>query len=142
MVNGINDWIDSLGYPKIIVKCDNESSIKQLQREVADARKDKVTIPENPPRGDSSGIGLAESAVKEIEGFIRTHKANIKLEAGVDIPCKSSLMGWLVRHVGTIISRVKVNAETGLTAYEKIKGKHSSALSVPFGESVMFQPTG
>ena len=141
VVKTINDWVDQLGYPKVIVKCDNEKSIVQVQKEMQEARTDKITIPENPPKEDSRGNGLAENTVKEVEGYIRTIKNSVEENAGIKIPPKSDLMSWVVRHVGTILSRVKVNHESGLTAYEKCKGKSSTAPLVPFGESVLFQPT-
>ena len=38
VVKKIAEWIDELGYPKVILKCDQEPSILQVQREVQEKR--------------------------------------------------------------------------------------------------------
>ena len=112
----INEWVDQLGYPEVIVKCDTEISIVQVQMEMQEATKDKITILENAPRGESRSNGLAETTVKEVEGHIRAIKICVEMNAGIRIPPQSDLMSWIVRHVGTILTRLKVHTGTGLTA--------------------------
>ena len=65
----------------------------------------------------------------------------MKEEANVVVTSGSALMTWLVRHVGTLLTRVKVNKATGLTAYEEMKGKESNAPLIPFGESILYIPS-
>ena len=138
-VRAICDWMDSLGHEELILKCDNESSITELQKEIQNCRKGKTTIPECSPVGESSSNGLAETTVREVEAFIRTLKFWVEGKAGFRIDNNGPLMGWIVRHVGTVLSRIKVNTKTGLTPYESLKGKTNSAPMVPFGESIMFR---
>ena len=78
--------------------------------------------------------------MKEVEGWIRTIKLHIENRTGMNIQAGSAIMSWIVRHVGTVISRVKVRRDTGLAAYEHTKGKSSSSALVPIGESVMYMP--
>ena len=78
--------------------------------------------------------------MKEVEGWIRTIKLHIETRTGMNIQAGSAIMAWIVRHVGTVMTRVKVRRDTGLTAYEHTKGKSSSAALVPIGESVMYMP--
>ena len=145
VISSLSGWMDELGFPKFILRCDQESSIKavqsdvkeQLQKELKERKGDRIVIPENAPVGDSQGNGLAESGVKEVEGYIRTHTAELEEMTGLKFKSKSSVIAWLVRHVGTLISRVKIQSHSGMTAYEYIKGKTSVAPMMTFGESVL-----
>ena len=135
------EWVDQLGHETIIIKCDYEPIMIQVQEEIMRRRKGKQTIPENSPVGESSSNGMVENAVREVEAWIRTIRAHVQNKAGVEIPSGSALMAWLVQHVGTLLTRVKVRPSTGLTAYEALKGKPSVAPMVAFAENVMFMPT-
>ena len=68
--------LEELGYggSKVLLKCDQEKAIVEVQREVTRRRPD-FTIPVNSSVGDSKGNGDAESEVKRIRGQLRTMKA-------------------------------------------------------------------
>ena len=52
---------------------------------------------------------MAEGTVKETEGYIRTLRSHIEARSGLKLTTRSPIMSWIVRHVGTILTRVKVN---------------------------------
>ena len=91
VVQKIVEWIDEFGFEKIIVKSDNEPSILQVQNEITEKRKGTTTIPENSPAGEGKSNGLAENAVKELEGWIRTSKLHIQNRSGVEINADSPI---------------------------------------------------
>ena len=122
------------------MKCDKESSARQVQNEIMERRKGLVTVPENAPKGDSASNGAIEKVVQEVEGYLRTLKAELESKVGQVIPSTSVIMSWLIRHVGVVITRSKVSERTRMTAYEFHKGKESSAAMLPIGESIMYMP--
>ena len=77
IVKKIAQWIDALGYKRVVIKSDQEHSIVNVQEEL---RKECVTemVPENSPKGESQSNGLIENAVKSLEGMIRTIKDHIE----------------------------------------------------------------
>ena len=139
VVKYIGQWIRGQGHAQIILKGDSEASIKQLQDEIRNQNRGMVIVPENSPAYDSASNGVAERAVQEVEGYIRTIKAEIEEKAGITITHNMPIYHWIVRHVGTILSQVKVHGCTGLTSYERRRGKPSTATIIPMGEHVMYQ---
>ena len=62
---------DQWGRRKIIMKADKEAAIKELRDRVRDARTDE-TIVEHSAKGDSQSNSIAEKAVQDFEGLMRT----------------------------------------------------------------------
>ena len=77
IANRICKDIRGLGYNKIIIKCDQEPSIVEIQKEVI-RRCEAETIPENSPTGESQSNGDIENAIKQVEGQIRTMKVALE----------------------------------------------------------------
>ena len=65
-------FIKDLGFRRIILKCDNESSTKALQDAVIPACTGVEVIPQGPPEGDHMANGRVEMAVKEVKRQCRT----------------------------------------------------------------------
>ena len=57
---------------------------------------------------------------------------------GVRIELSDSIVPWLVRHAGAIITMCRIRSN-GRTAYHLMKGRRSNAKLVNFAESVMFK---
>ena len=141
VVKYLAQWLRCLGHPRIILKGDSEASIRQLQDDIREMNQDMITIPENAPRGDSASNGLAERAIEEVEGYLRSLKLTLEEKIGMKISSGMPIMQWIVRHTGVILSQVKVSTTTGMTAYERMKGKPSQAVMLPIGERVLYQAT-
>ena len=116
--------IDSVGYPKCIIKCDQEPSIKNVTDEVrrkiwedlketaievqghrvgglvqVQDDKDKLgktIIQENSPVGESSSNGSVERAIQEVQGQIRKLKINIEKKTGEVIEPNHPIWPWLI----------------------------------------------
>ena len=86
VVKRVCEWIDGTGYPEVVLKCDKEGAIKQLQNDVQRMRAGRITIPENNPTANPQSIGLDESTVDEIKGYIWTLKLELEEKIGKHIP--------------------------------------------------------
>ena len=114
-------FIDGLGYGKVIFKSDNEFSVVDLWNAVRIART-APTIPENCQKGISQANGIAERAIQDVEGIVRTIKAALERRIWIRIKASDNVMPLMIEHCSTLISRCRVGVD-GMTAYERIKGK-------------------
>ena len=68
--------LEYLGYPKMILKSDQEPAILDLRNAVAKQCKElgMEVLPESSPVAESQSNGVVERAIQEIEGLVRTLK--------------------------------------------------------------------
>ena len=148
-VKGVSDpWIveqivedlETIGLTeeRLVLKTDQESSITDLQKEIALARKGHGTAIENSRIGDSNSNGRVERAIQDVEGLIRTLRSATEEKIGVRIDLSDSIVPWLVRHAGSIITMCRIRSN-GRTAFQLMKGRRSNAKLVNFAESVIFK---
>ena len=135
-VKRITNFVDGLGHGKIIFKSDNEHSIVDVWDAVRIARTAQ-TVAENSPTGESQANGVAERAVQDVQGVLRTLKAALERRLGIRLKASDLVMPWMVEHCGTLINRCRVGVD-GMTAYERIKGKPNTKKMMEFGESVLY----
>ena len=79
--------IAKLGYQEIILKCDGEPALKNVQAEVQ-RRRSAQTILENSVPGDSKTNGAADCAVKAVGEQVRVLRAG--LQARLNIVVRTS----------------------------------------------------
>ena len=127
------------GKKKIIMRNDGERAIKAFRKRIQEQRIEE-TILEESPKGDSASNGLAEEAVKSLEGMVRTWMDVKECKYKVKLSSSHVLMPWIVESAGEVIKRCKVGND-GRTAYQRFKGKSLSSKVVPFGERVLFIPS-
>ncbi len=132
--------IETVGLSKerIISKTDQEPAIIQLQKEVARLRKEAGTALENSKVGDSDSNGKIEKAMREVKGMIRTLRSSVESKTGEAIKLDATIVPWLVRHAGYIITRCRIQPD-GKTAMQKMKGRKVNVPWVPFAEAVLFK---
>ena len=123
---------------KIVLKSDQESSVKSVIDGAIRARRDAPTMPEYSPVRSSGSNGVIERRIKEVQGQLRVMKSALDTRVGVDIRGTSNVLPWMVEYASVLINRYLVEKE-GKTAYERLRGKKSKMLSFEFGESVHFQ---
>ena len=89
-----------LGYPKVLLKSDNEPAIVALLKETLKGLKVDAmdAAPVHPPAYDSKANGSVENACRQVQGLLRTLKFCIESRIQRRIPCGHSIMAWLVRH--------------------------------------------
>ena len=143
-----NGWIvkrliadlEELGYggTKIIIKCDQENAIVEVQRELT-RRRQGLTVPINSAVGDSKGNGDVESAVKRLRGQVRTMKDDLEAKLKHKLNHDSTTVDWMINWAAGIITRYSKDS-SGKTSYEEIRGKGSSTPIAAFGERILFMP--
>lgn len=124
-----------LGYPKVLLKSDNEPAIVALLKETLKGLKVDVVdaAPVHPSAYDSKANGSVENACRQVQGLLRTLKFCLESRIQKRIPCGHSVMAWLVRHTAWLLS-VRTRGDDGKTAYERLRGKPFSRRMVGFGE--------
>ena len=76
---------DPLGYGRVMLKCDNESDLVSVQKEVVCLRA-TGTIIENSPAGDSKANGMAERTVWSFGEQMRAIHAVLQDRSQVQVP--------------------------------------------------------
>jgi hypothetical protein len=132
------------GFAKCILKCDNEPAILALRAEAAKILSrdfGKQILDENPAKGESQSNGMAENAVKEMKGVVRSQKHLAEELHGKAIGPHHVVLPFLVHHAGSMISRAQRGLD-GRTAFELRRGKPYRKPLPSITEAVMYLPTG
>ena len=131
-VKRLGERIDELGYRKIILKLDDEPAIVALKAAAKMEGRAEVIMEESPV-GDSPSNGLAEGAVKIIQGLVRTIAEATAGRYEEKVPRESPTYPWMVRHAAASYNRYAVGTD-GKTAHMRLKGKRFTKEVVEFGE--------
>ena len=133
-------FIKELGHEssRLIIKSDQESSVRAVADAVARARGDVPTLLEHSPVRASGSNGVVERGIKEIEGQVRAMKSALDEPAGCDVRSTSNVLPWMVEYAAVLLNRYMVGHD-GKTAHERSRGKASRMLGFEFGEQVHFR---
>ena len=107
--------LDTLGYHRVVFRCDNESSILSLPSAVMLAWTGDV-VQETSAEGDPQSNNAAESSVNVVKGHVRSIKLAVELT-------------WLVSYVTSMHRRCSVGGD-GKTVCERNVGREGVH---PFG---------
>ena len=77
MLNKVSEEIELLGHNAIIIKTDGENAIVAVQKELI-KRRDKQTIPQNPPAYNPQSNGAVEKAVQDADAQLRCLKIGLE----------------------------------------------------------------
>ena len=160
----VADILHKIGYPRCVLKCDQEPAIvevskevrKELWREMKEIAKgakgkhdgdvtvmDEHTpvevIQEHSPVGESSSNGMVERAIQEVSGQIRALKLHIESKAKTKIEASHPLWPWLIEYAAMCIYMYQVGTD-GKTARQRTRGRGAMASTVGFGEQVLYKP--
>ena len=125
-----------LGYKRILMKSDNEPSIKRLKERVSKCLPGVECVPKEAPVGDSRANGSAENAVKQVKGQFGTLKTSTEDRYGCKIDAKSCLIAWIPRHCANLMTRFKQYSD-GRTAIQRLTGRRWGRPMVVFGERIL-----
>lgn len=132
--------LQETGYKRLILKSDQEPSIRALCRAASNAFDGEVIPEEAPKENHERSNGEAEASVKQVHGMARTFKEMIEHLAEVAIPPKHPILAWMVEHAGTVISLFsKGEPKDGLTPYQRLKGKPWRVALPALGERVEYR---
>ena len=124
--------LDTLGYHRVVFRCDNEPSILSLLRAVKLAWTG-VVVQETSAEGDPQSNGAAESSVNVVKGHVRSIKLAVESASGVEVPADHNLLTWLVSYATSMHRRFSVGRD-GKTAYERNVGRRAIPSLAQFGE--------
>ena len=141
-----HSWIADIGYPKVVLKNDNEPAIEALAKEIrngsrgiADTVRMEAIIPENSEVGESQSNGRTERAVGSMEGLIRTLKSALEERIGIKLEPTDNILKWLVEHASYLYNNFHVGLD-GRTPVERWKGRRTPRQICDLGEAVMYLP--
>ena len=97
--------IQEFGYKRILMKSDNEPSIKRLKERVSKCLPGVGCVPKEALVEDSRSNGSAENAVKQVKGQFRTFEISTEDRYGCKIDAKSCLIVWIPRHCANLMTR-------------------------------------
>ena len=129
--------LDSLGYNKIILKRDQESSIEELCMAIKQYWNGEA-IPERSPTGESQSNGRVERCIRSIGGQIRTLKDALEFKIKTIIPATHPIMSWIVQWSAFTHTRCQVGRD-GATAYERLKKKNFNRPIAQLGEKILYK---
>ena len=130
--------LDTLGYRKVVFRCDNEPAILSLLRAVKLAWSGDV-VQETSAEGDPQSNGAAESSVHVVKGHVRSVKLAVESTCGEEVPADHGLLTWLVSYATRVHRRFSVGRD-GKTAYERTVGRRAVHPLAQFGERVWWMP--
>ena len=96
-----------LGYSRVILKSDNEPSIKTLLGVALRALKVgeiAQVMEESPPPYDSQANDGIEIGVKLVRGIVRTLKSCIEERVQMGIPADHPMIAWVVQHAALLLT--------------------------------------
>ena len=91
------------GVQKAIIKSDKEPTIKDLRCMIRDKRVAE-TLVESAPKGEKQANGLAEKAVRDVEGMISTWISATQERYKTNIRGEHVLLPWLALRCGEAIT--------------------------------------
>ena len=139
-VQSVSNELTYLGHKELILKSDGEHSILALKEAIRAERGERIMM-EKSPVVESKSNGVAENAVQQVQGQVRTIKHALEARIQAKLPEGSCIIPWLVMHAGRCISRYRVGKD-GKTAYRRIKGKEFTQPIAEFGETVLYLKPG
>ena len=94
-------------------------------------------VPEYSPVKDSKSNGMAENAVKELAGMVRTPKDHVEAKTNMQLKGDQPTLAWIIDYAGILITRMRVGTD-GKTAYQRLKGKKATNQVTAIGEKVLY----
>ena len=122
----------------ILLKTDQETSIKYFVKDFIGARVEGKTIPEESPVGSSGSNGRVERGVQSIEGQLRALLLAFEGRIGRRLDVQEKIVMFMPEYAACLINRLDVGKD-GKTSYERTKGKKATLLGIEFGEKLLYK---
>ena len=121
---------------KIIMKTDQEPSIKYFVKDFLEARDSGRTVVEESLVGSSGSNGVVERSVGSLEGQIRAIFLGLGERLQLELDPRLPIVAFIPEYAAYLLNRLEVGKD-GRTAYERVKGKKATVLGVEFGEKLL-----
>ena len=140
VIDKVMDMIDEVGDANqtIIMKTDQELSVKALVQDVVKEREDGRTVVEESPKESSGSNGVVERAVQSIEGQVRVVLLALEDKIGRQLDPQEPIAAFIPEYAAYVLNRLEVGKD-GKTAYERARGKKATVVGLEFGEKVLWR---
>ena len=133
------NWINNLGYKKIIIRIDQESALKSVVTDVQNAIGADVVQIQMSPKSSHASLGAAEGMNGFLAGQVRTWLQALRnkyqnVEQPIDV--NHQIFPWLVRHTAWLAARYHPRHDR-LTPHRLVKGVEYDSPICQFGECVL-----
>ena len=123
---------------RIMVKTDQEASVKALIEDLVAQREEGRTIVEESPVQSSGSNGVVERAAQSIEGQIRVVLMALEEKIGRQLDPEEAVVTFIPEYSAYVLNRLEVGKD-GKTAYERTRGKKATVVGLEFGEKVLWR---
>jgi len=123
---------------RIMVKTDQENSVKALIEDLVAQREEGRTIVEESPVKSSGSNGVVERAAQSVEGQIRVVLMALEEKIGRQIDPEEAVVTFIPEYSAYVLNRLEVGKD-GKTAYERTRGKKATVVGLEFGEKVLWR---
>ena len=132
----LGEGVEKLGRLRLVLKSDQEPAIKALLQSVKREKHQDIAF-EHSPVAEHQSNGVAERAVKTVQGQARTMKLAPEARISEKVMETSDIIPWLIRHAAMLIN-IGQRGDDGRTAWERVKGRKLNRDVPEFGERVMY----
>ena len=73
----ISCYLDFWGHQEVMIKCDQEQSMRRIAELLQERRRPRRTIVEYSPKGSHQSNGVVENAQYHLEGLLRTMRSGL-----------------------------------------------------------------
>ena len=122
----------------IILKSDQEASMKYFPKDFIEAREDGKTIPEESPVKSSGSNGRVERGILGVEGQMRALLLALERRLKKRIDVWERIVQFMLEYSAYLINRLEIGKD-GKTVYERTKGKKATVLGIEFGEKLLYK---
>jgi hypothetical protein len=133
----VKNFLDGLGYTRLILKTDQEPAIMKLAQEVKNKRTHGTVLVKGQKYSHQS-MGFIENANGRIEEQTRVIILRLEDRYKISITADSPMLPWIVRHAAWLLGKYSTN-ESGQTAHRILRGKNYDGVIVEFGEVVWWK---
>ena len=139
-LDNIFEFFEEVGdtVAQLIIKTDQEPSMKSLVDDVVAAREEGRTLVEESPKQSSGSNGVAERAVQEVEGQMRVILLALEENLGEEVKPNEPLVQFIPEFAAYVTNRMAVGKD-GKTNLERVKGKRASLIGLEFGEKLLWK---
>lgn len=147
--------INRLGYTKVVIKSDQEPSIKDVSyeakkriwKDLAECQEGAKefcqcqVVMQHSPVGESQANGVIENAIQRVQGQIRAIKLDMESNTGTRLIPSHPTWPWLIEFAAQTLLYWRVTNDDGLTAIQRIRGRSTMSAKPRFGEKVLYNIT-
>ena len=95
-----------LGHSEVVIKCDQENSIKALRDQIRRVARGKISIiDEEPPVKESQSNGLVENNIRMLQSQIRTLRSALESTYQNKVDREHPSLLWPVEHASQCTNR-------------------------------------